>query len=61
MLNPQEGGRLDAKRHYVILAKALDGIWPLVMPVQCSAEALTAAVSIHFPGNFKFRYVVFEF
>ena len=27
MLNPQEGGRLDAKRHYVILAKALDGIW----------------------------------
>ena len=29
ILNPQEGGRLDAKRHYVILAKALDGIWPL--------------------------------
>ena len=29
MLNPQEGGRLDAKRHYVILAKALDGIWPV--------------------------------
>ena len=43
MLNPQEGGRLDAKRHYVILAeggrldakrhyvilaKALDGIGP---------------------------------
>ena len=26
MLNLQEGGRLDAKRHYVILAKALDGI-----------------------------------
>ena len=26
---PQEGGRLDAKRHYVILAKALDGIWPV--------------------------------
>ena len=21
--------RLDAKRHYVILAKALDGIWPV--------------------------------
>ena len=51
MLNPEEGGRLDAKRHYVILAKALDGIWPvvhacavhwmvfgqLVMPVQCCA------------------------
>ncbi len=33
--------RLDAKRHYVILAKGLDGIWPvqlLVMPVQCCAE-----------------------
>ncbi len=29
MLNPQEGGRLDAKRHYVISAKALDGIWPV--------------------------------
>ena len=29
MLDPQEGGRLDAKRHYVILAKALDGIWPV--------------------------------
>ena len=27
--HPQEGGRLDAKRHYVILAKALDGIWPV--------------------------------
>ena len=27
MFNPQEGGRLVAKRHYVILAKALDGIW----------------------------------
>ena len=29
MLNPQEGGRLDAKRQEVILAKALDGIWPV--------------------------------
>ena len=27
MLTPQEGGRLDAKRHYVIQAKAPDGIW----------------------------------
>ena len=27
-LHPQEGGRLDAKRHYAILAQALDGIWP---------------------------------
>ena len=26
MLNPQEGGKLDAKRYYVILAKALDVI-----------------------------------
>ena len=25
----QEGGRFDAKRQYVILAKALDGIWPV--------------------------------
>ena len=32
MLNPQEGGRLDAKRHYVILAKALGGIWPVGHP-----------------------------
>ena len=39
MLNPQEGGRLDAKRHYVIVAKALDGFGQLVMPVQCRAEA----------------------
>ena len=31
MLNPQEGGRLDAK--------ALDDIWPVGMPVQCCAEA----------------------
>ena len=30
MLNPQEDGRLDAKRNYVILAKALDGIWPSI-------------------------------
>ena len=31
MLNPQEGRRLDAKRHYVILGKALDGTgtWPV--------------------------------
>ena len=29
VLHPQEGGRLDAKRHYVISAKALDGIWPV--------------------------------
>ena len=26
---PSGSGRLDAKRHYVILAKALDGIWPV--------------------------------
>ena len=29
MLNPQEVGRLDAKRRSVIIAKALDGIWPV--------------------------------
>ena len=29
VLHPQEGGRLDAERHYVILATALDGICPL--------------------------------
>ena len=47
MLNPQEGGRLDAQRHYVILAKALDGIWPVGMPVQRCAEALSAAMPQH--------------
>ena len=26
---PSGRRRLDAKRHYVILAKALDGIWPV--------------------------------
>ena len=34
--NPQEGGRLDAKRHYVILAKALDGIWPVGHAYACA-------------------------
>ena len=29
VLHPQEGGILDAKKHYVILAKVLDGIWPV--------------------------------
>ena len=29
MLNLPEGERLDARRHQVILAKALDGIWPI--------------------------------
>ena len=30
---------VHTKRHQVILAKALDGIWQLVMSVQCCAEA----------------------
>ena len=38
LLNLEEGGRLDAKRYYAILAKTLDGIWP-VGPRQCCAEA----------------------
>ena len=29
VLHPEEGGRLDTKGHDVILAKALDGIWPV--------------------------------
>jgi len=29
MLKLQESGRLDAKQHYVIRAKALDGIGPI--------------------------------
>ena len=40
MLNPQESGRLDAKRHYVISAKALDGIWPAAA-VGASAQHCT--------------------
>ena len=39
---PQEGGRLDAKRHYVmILAKALDGVWPVghAVPQHSTAQA----------------------
>ena len=50
MLEPQESGRLDAKRHYVIRAKALDGIWPVghhACAVQCCAEASAAAVPQH--------------
>ena len=44
MLNPQEGGRLDAKRHYVILAEALDGIWPVghACAVLCWGRAAAA-------------------
>ena len=39
MLTPEEGGRLDAKRHYVILAKALDAIWPIGHACAACAEA----------------------
>ena len=38
MLKPQQGGRLDAKRRYVIVAKALDGIW--LSPPPCLSTAL---------------------
>ena len=44
MLNPQEGGKLDAKRHYVILAMVFG---QLVMPLQCCAESPAAAVPQH--------------
>ena len=29
VVNTLSSKRLDAKRHYVILAKALDGVWPV--------------------------------
>ena len=29
VVNPFISKRFDAKRHYAILAKALDGIWPV--------------------------------
>ena len=52
MLNPQEGGRLDAKRHYVILAKALDGIWPVghACAVLCCGMTAAAAPAHHCTG-----------
>ena len=37
MLKLQESGRLDAKQHYVIRAKALDGIGPIGHACMCSA------------------------
>ena len=37
MLNPQESGRLDAKRHHVILAKQLDGIYLASWSCLCNA------------------------
>ena len=45
MLNPEEGGRLDARRHYVILAKALDGIWTVghACAMPCTAAAGASA------------------
>ena len=50
MLNPQEGGRL--KRHYVILAKALDGIWPVgdASAVLCCGKAAAGASAQHCTG-----------
>ena len=55
MLNPQEGGRLDAKRHYVILAKALDGIWPIghAYAVLCCGTAAAGASAQHCTGMTK--------
>ena len=50
MLNPQEGGRLDAERYYVIFAKALDGIFPVghACAVLCWGTA-AAAQQLHMP------------
>ena len=48
MLNLQEGGRLDAKRHCVIWAKALDGSEYLAcwsMPVHCCTEVRRGCLS----------------
>ena len=50
VLHPQEGRRLDAKRHYVILAKALDGIWPVghaCAVLYCAEAPAAAAVPPH--------------
>ena len=57
MLNPQEGGRLDAKIHYVILAKALDDIttvghacagmtnWPNTMQCLGSDDVMSLGIT----------------
>ena len=52
---PQEGRRLDAKRHYVILAKALDGIWPVshACVVLCSGTRRRRASAQHCTGKAK--------
>ena len=49
MLHPQESGRLDAKRHYVISAKLKRKMVfsQLAMPVQCCASAPAAAAPQH--------------
>ena len=46
MLNLQEGGRLDAKRHYV---KAQDGIWPVghACAVLCLGTAAAGSSAQH--------------
>ena len=52
MLNSQESRRLDAKRHYVIWAKALDGIWPVgrACAVLCWGTAAAGASAQHCTG-----------
>ena len=52
VLHTQESGRLDAKRHYVILAKALDGIWPVghACAVLCWGMAAVGAPAQHCTG-----------
>ena len=42
VVNTLSSKRLDAKRHYVILAKALDGIWQSVMAVWPNTQCLSA-------------------
>ena len=47
-----EGGRLDAKKHYVIRAKALDGTWPVghASAVLCWGTAVVGASAQHCTG-----------
>ena len=47
MLKLQESGRFDAKGHYVIVAKPLDGIWPVghACAVLCWGTAAAAGAT----------------
>ena len=60
MLNPQAGGRLDAKRHSVILAQALNGIRPVghACAVLCCGTA-GAFLRVEHPFARKFEALIF--